>query len=151
MSTRPSLRHTLSTAAVFAVVLFTSACRGNEKTVVSDTAKPTVAPPAPATPTGRVITIEMISDDKGNVFKPNDIAAHRGDVLKFVLVAGVHNVNFLADSNPGASGLPAPSALAQLPGQAIEIPVNFLVGTRYYFQCDPHALLGMIGHVTVEP
>ncbi len=141
------LRRALPAAAL----LLLTACGGTEKQAVSDSTKPAVVPSAAATPTGKVITIEMISDDKGSVFKPNDIAAHRGDVLKFVLVAGVHNVNFLADSNPGARGLPAPSALAQLPGQAIEIPVNFLAGTRYYFQCDPHALLGMIGHVTVEP
>jgi plastocyanin len=31
----------------------------------------------------------------------------------------------------------------------LDIPVNFAPG-NYYFQCDPHAALGMIGHVDVE-
>ncbi len=102
------------------------------------------------TPTGKVITIEMITDEAGNYFKPKNIEANRGDVLRFVLTTGVHNVHFLPDSNPGAANLPAMSAFAQLPGQAFEIVVTMDAGKQYYFQCDPHALLGMIGHVTVR-
>ena len=30
---------------------------------------------------------------------------HRGDVIRFVLKSGVHNVHFLADSNPGKNNL----------------------------------------------
>jgi plastocyanin len=60
----------------------------------------------------------------------------------------VHNVNFLADSNPGKTGLPPMSGLLQLPGQTHDIAVSFAEGT-YYYQCDPHAALGMKGHVKV--
>jgi plastocyanin len=101
-------------------------------------------------PTGKVITIEMTTDEKGNYFTPTEIEAKPGDVLKFTLVAGVHNIDFLADSNPGVPNLPPPSAFLQLPGQTLEIPVNFAPGKSYYFQCDPHALLGMKGRLTVE-
>jgi plastocyanin len=104
------------------------------------------APP----PTGTVITVEMITDGAGNFFKPAEIQARRGDVIRYVLTSGVHNVNFVADSNAAASNLPALSPLLQLPGQTYDVPVNFEPG-RYYFQCDPHALLGMVGHVTVTP
>jgi plastocyanin len=45
--------------------------------------------------------------------------------------------------------LPAASPLLQVPGQTYDIAVNMAAG-RYYFQCDPHALLGMIGYVKVE-
>jgi plastocyanin len=100
-------------------------------------------------PTGRIITIEMITDEKGNYYKPSKIEAHRGDVLRFVLKTGVHNVHFLADSNPGKTGLPKASELLQLPGQDLDIPVTFAAG-HYYFQCDPHAALGMIGRLEVE-
>jgi plastocyanin len=58
-------------------------------------------------------------------------------------------VHFLADSNPGKSGLPAASDMLQLPDQTYDVPVNFTEG-KYYFQCDPHAALGMKGHVEVE-
>ncbi|MEW5916753.1 MAG: plastocyanin/azurin family copper-binding protein, partial [Gemmatimonadota bacterium] len=74
---------------------------------------------------------------------------HQGDVIRFTLVSGVHNANFLPDSNPGRQNLPAASPLLQVPGQTYDIAVNFPPG-RYYFQCDPHALLGMIGRVQVE-
>ncbi len=92
----------------------------------------------------------MTTDEKGNYFTPTEIEAKPGDVLKFTLVAGVHNIDFLADSNPGVPNLPPPSAFLQLPGQTLEIPVNFAPGKSYYFQCDPHALLGMKGRLTVE-
>jgi plastocyanin len=99
--------------------------------------------------TGVVDTVSLSTDATGNYFKPNSVTVHRGDVIRFVLSTGVHNVDFLADSNAGKSGLPAPSALLQLPGQTLDVPVTFPPGT-YYFQCDPHAALGMRGHVVVK-
>jgi len=104
------------------------------------------ATPAPG---GKVIVVTATSDEKGNYFEPNDIEAHKGDVLRFTLKTGVHNVHFLPDSNPGKKGLPPASEMLQLPGQTLDIPVNFEEG-KYYFQCDPHAALGMKGHLEVE-
>ena len=66
------------------------------------------------------------------------------------LISGVPNVNFLADSNPGKAGLPAVSAMLQLPMQMHDVKVTWDSG-RYFYQCDPHALLGMTGHLTVTP
>lgn len=100
-------------------------------------------------PTGKVITIEMYSDAQGNYFKPAKLEAHQGDMLRFVLKMGVHNVHFLPDSNPGKSGLPPASDLLQLPDQTWEYVVSLAPG-HYYFQCDPHALLGMNGRLDVE-
>jgi len=134
-----------------------AACGGGEKGAPSDAssaagaAAPASAPAAAAaaTPTGKVIVVKLITDDAGNRFEPNKVEAHRGDVIRYTLVAGVHNVHFLPDSNPGKSGLPAASDMLQLPGQTLDIPVNFAEG-HYYFQCDPHAALGMMGHLEVE-
>ena len=101
-------------------------------------------------PGGKIIAVELITDGTGNFFKPKDIKAKQGDVIRYSLTVGVHNVNFLPDSNPGKSGLPRASDMLQLPGQTFDVLVNWGVGT-FYFQCDPHALLGMHGHVTVVP
>lgn len=68
--------------------------------------------------------------------------------MRFTLGQGVHNVHFLADSNPGKQGLPPAGEMLQLPGQTYDVKVAFAPGT-YYFQCDPHALLGMTGHLVV--
>jgi plastocyanin len=150
MSTRSAVvRFACASAALLLV-----AC-GGDKAPSSDTAaggapSPAATPSNVPTPTGTVITIEMITDETGNYFKPKEIEAKPGDVLKFVLVTGVHNVHFLADSNPGVANLPPMSTFAQLPGQEILIPVNFEAGKTYYFQCDPHALLGMVGKLEVE-
>jgi len=115
-------------------------------------ATPTVTPGSPLTPApGRkVIEIEMTTDAQGNnKFSPNEFEAHQGDVMRFTLGSGVHNVHFLADSNPTLTSPPPASPLLQLPGQTYDIAVDFPEG-RYYFQCDPHALLGMVGRVKVE-
>jgi plastocyanin len=127
------------------------ACGKGEKTSAADTSTASASAGGEAKPAGggKVIVVEATSDAKGNYFTPNDIEAHRGDILRFTLKVGVHNVNFLPDSNAGKSGLPPASAMLQLPGQTIDIPVTFEKG-KYYFQCDPHAALGMKGHLEVE-
>ena len=99
--------------------------------------------------TGRTIAVAMYSDSSGNYFKPNEIEAKRGDIIRFTLKMGVHNVHFLPDSNPGKTGLPPASDMLQLPDQTYDLTVSFGEG-RYYFQCDPHVALGMKGHLTVE-
>jgi plastocyanin len=135
---------------------FAMACGGGEKAPPpmshDSTPAATATPGTPLTPKegGKVITIELTTDEKGvNKFTPNDFEAHQGDVLRFTLGSGVHNVHFLADSNRTLSSPPPASPLLQLPGQTYDIAVDFPEG-RYYFQCDPHALLGMVGHVKVE-
>ena len=107
-----------------------------------------VAAPSVA-PTGTVVEIKAITDDQGNRFEPNEVEVKPGDVLRVVLVSGVHNINFPADQNAGAAGLPGPSDMLQLPGQTLDVPITFGPG-EYFFQCDPHAALGMTGKLEVE-
>jgi plastocyanin len=99
---------------------------------------------------GKVIEVHMMTDEQGNnKFEPNEIEAHQGDVIRFTLKTGVHNVDFFADSNTAKAGLPAASALLQLPGQTADLKITLTPG-KYYFQCDPHAALGMKGKLEVE-
>jgi plastocyanin len=134
------------------------ACGGGDK---SSPATPTPAATTagatwsttPLTPkaNGKVVVIETMTDESGNnQFSPKDVTVSAGDVLRFTLKMGVHGVHFVADSNPaGNGGFPTdPSDLLQLPGQTVEVMAA--TPGRYYFQCDPHALLGMTGHVTVK-
>lgn len=100
-------------------------------------------------PTGDTVHVELYSDATGNYFKPNEIEAKQGDVVRFTMKVGVHNVHFLPDSNTIKTGLPPASDLLQLPGQTYDLPVNLAEG-KYYFQCDPHAALGMKGHLKVD-
>ncbi|HEX5386781.1 MAG TPA: plastocyanin/azurin family copper-binding protein [Gemmatimonadales bacterium] len=128
-----------------------AACGGQRPAdAPSDTpAAPAAAAEPAAVPTGKVIEVKAISDDQGNYFSPKEIEAHPGDLLRFTLVSGVHNVHFAAEKNPGAEGLPPASEMLQLPGQTLDIPVNLKPG-EYHFQCDPHAALGMTGELEVE-
>lgn len=124
----------------------------------NSTTSGTVAAPAastggPLTPDAgrKIITVEMETDAQGNnIFKPSTIEANRGDIIRYTLVAGVHNAHYLPDSNPGKSRLPGAGPLLQLPGQTYDVKVTLDPG-EYYFHCDPHALLGMKGHLKVVP
>lgn len=120
---------------------------GGDSTAAAGTAASSGA--AAATPTGKIVTVELSSDGNGNYFKPADFEVHRGDVIRYTLKSGVHNVHFLADSNAGKSNLSPASDMMQLPDQTLDVPVNFEPGT-YFYQCDPHVALGMKGHVKVE-
>jgi len=135
---------------------------GEKKPGASESTAAANAPSAPSAPSGAasgpltpapggtVIVVELYSDANGNYFKPAEIHAKQGDVVRYTLKVGVHNVHFLADSNAGKSGYPqTPSDLLQLPGQTYDVAASFAPGT-YYFQCDPHAALGMKGHLIIQ-
>src|SRR5215208_5555914 len=143
---------------IVAVAVALGACGGGEKT--TDSAQTAAPPPASSAsagtdmaenltpdPGGKIIVVQMMTDDQGNNrFDPAEVEAHRGDVVRFTLKTGVHNVHFLPDSNTLKTGLPAVSSLLQLPGQTIDLKVSLPEG-KYYFQCDPHAALGMTGRL----
>ncbi len=142
------MHNTLKRSALLLTFVAAAACGGGASGDKAAPAGGGEAAPAAVAATGTVHEIMMSTDDKGSFFTPNTISAKPGDVLRFKLAVGVHNVNFLADSNPGKSGLPSVSPFLQLPGQTYDVPLTFGNGT-FYFQCDPHAALGMKGHVTV--
>jgi plastocyanin len=150
MKDRTTARKLVGIVALCSAALV-AACSGEKKeSEVNETAeKATPAGGATAAATGDTILIEAWTDGTGNYFKPNDIEAHPGDVLRYVLKAGVHNVHFLPDSNTIKTGLPPASDLLQLPEQTYDLVVSMQPG-KYYFQCDPHAALGMKGHLEVE-
>jgi plastocyanin len=133
-----------------AAALMLAACGGKEP-AAEPAGGATAAPAAATAPaaTGRTIEVRAVSDEKGNRFEPSKVEAKPGDVLKFTLVSGVHNVSWPADKNPSNAKLPDPSEMLQLPGQTLEIPVTFPKG-EYHWQCDPHAALGMVGELEVE-
>lgn len=133
----------------FAVAL--GACGSQEAAAAGgeQTAAAATEGAAAAEATGTVIEVKMVTDDKGNYFEPANITARPGDVLRFTLVSGVHNVSFPAATNAGASALPEMSPYLQLPGQTHDVAVSLAAG-EYAFQCDPHAALGMVGTLTVQ-
>lgn len=136
--------------------LMLSSCTGGDRSggeaagsgSASSAATPTAGPVVPG-PGGKIVKVDMITDETGNYFEPADFEVNKGDVIRFTLVSGVHNGHFVADSSPGARGLPPARPLLQLPGQTTDVLVTWDAG-RYYYHCDPHALIGMIGHATVK-
>jgi plastocyanin len=140
--------HRLLLVIVLAAASVT-ACRSDRSAGKESASSPAGSSSSAEAPTGKTIVVKLISDGAGNRFEPNRLEAHRGDVIRFTLQVGVHNVHFLPDSNPGKSNLPPASELLQLPGQTYDLPITLTPG-KYYFQCDPHAALGMTGHLEVE-
>lgn len=141
-------QHTMLLSGL-ALVGIIAACSGGEKKESDESAPSGAATASGPAAGGKVIVVKLITDGTGNRFEPNNIEAHKGDIIRYTLAVGVHNVHFLPDSNPGKTGLPPASEMLQLPGQTYDLPVNFAKG-KYYFQCDPHAALGMQGHLEVE-
>jgi plastocyanin len=145
-------RHFLAAGALGASLLLAAfgGTDGSETQAASDAAPTASAAAGAVTPDagGQIIEVEMITDETGNYFKPADFEARKGDVIRFRLAQGVHNVHFPADSNSGVANLPPMGPMLQLPGQTTDVKVDWAPGT-YFYQCDPHALLGMVGHVTV--
>ena len=145
-----TLRNLLATAGL-GLSVFTAPCGGETAQAAAETAsaatREVAAADVPAT--GNVIEVKMITDGQGNYFQPAEVSARPGDVVRFVLESGVHNVSFPADQNASAAGLPAAGEMLQLPGQTYDVPVNFGPG-EYKFQCDPHAMLGMVGTLKVQ-
>ena len=149
-----------TTSRLLVATAFTlAACGGQEKAASNDTPQATAAASASASnlgenltpdPGGKIVSVQMMTDDQGNNrFEPAEIEVHRGDVIRFTLKTGVHNMHFLPDSNAVKDGLPPASQLLQLPGQTVDFKVTLAEG-KYYFQCDPHAALGMKGELEVE-
>ncbi|HMA22480.1 MAG: hypothetical protein ACM37U_00335, partial [Gemmatimonas sp.] len=83
---------------LLAATVLVASCGGEKKSTAGEA--PTAgAPSAAATggpltpdPGGKIITVELISDAAGNYFKPSEITAKRGDVVRYTLKIGVHNV-----------------------------------------------------------
>jgi len=154
------MRYIRATPIIVAAAVLLAACTAKEQRP-SDSAQqqPSATPAASAsgfgenlTPDagGKIIELHLLTDEQGNnKFDPKEIEAHQGDVIRFTLKTGVHNVDFLPDSNTIKTGLPGASALLQLPGQTVDLKVTLAPG-KYYFQCDPHAALGMKGKLEVE-
>ena len=130
---------------IAATLLVLTACAKSDDTPATQSPEPTTQAPA----AGTTIVVNTITDEKGNRFEPAKIEAHRGDVLRFTLVSGVHNVSWPVDKNPAGAALPPVGDMLQLPGQTYDVAVNLPAGT-YHFQCDPHAALGMTGELEVE-
>jgi plastocyanin len=100
-------------------------------------------------PTGQVHTVLMITDEKGSYYSPSTIEASRGDVVRFTLKSGVHNVSFPDSLNTIKDALPKSSDFLQLPGQEYDLPVSMRPGT-YQFHCEPHAALGKKATLNVK-
>lgn len=104
---------------------------------------------ARGTARARVHVVEMVRDSAGMHFTPRDVDAYPGDTVRFVNGEGRHNVDFVRDSNPAGVHLPAPTPLAEHPGEVVVVAVDLPPG-RYFFQCDPHAAMHMVGHLVVH-
>jgi plastocyanin len=126
-------------AAVLGLAVVVAACGAGG--AAQEAAEPAVEA------TGTVVEVKMMSIG-GEKFGPEELTVRRGDVVRFVLESGVHNVSFPADQNVAGARLPAASPYLQLPGQTHDILIDLPAG-EYTFHCDPHAVLGMVGTLTV--
>lgn len=161
--------NTLWKLSALGMIAFAAAC-GEKKAEQTTTGETTAAPAESAAPTGaaapateavgatvtpdpggKVIDVHMKTTQGGasGVFEPADFTAKKGDVIRFINDGGAaHNVNFQIDQNAGNASLPGPSPYMTGAGQSWEMKVDMAPGT-YPYHCDPHAVTGMKGVMTV--
>lgn len=161
-------KNTLWKLSALGMLAFTAACGGEKKaeqpatgetTGAATTAPTESAAPAPEAvgatvtpdPGGKVIDVHMKTTQGGasGVYEPADFTAKKGDVIRFINDGGAaHNVNFQIDQNAGNASLPGSSPYLTGAGQTWEMKVDMDAGT-YPYHCDPHAVTGMKGVMTV--
>lgn len=147
-------------ASVLGLLAFAAACGGGEQTDTQPaggtaTAEPAAAPaaaPAQAGATGQVHTVRMLTTQGGasGVFEPAEITVKKGDTVRWVqeTSGAAHNVSFAPAINQGMSNLPPQSPYLTTAGQTHELVVNMEPGA-YNYQCDPHAMMGMVGKMNI--
>lgn len=149
---------------VMSLFVFAAACGGGEAGDAEqiavenpaiesgvDASEAAVAP-VEATQAGQVHTVRMVTTQNGasGVFEPAELVVRRGDVVRFVTDGEApHNVNFQVKDNAGKPGLPGPSPYLTTDGQTYDFAVEMDPGA-YAYQCDPHAMTGMVGRLTVQ-
>jgi plastocyanin len=159
------IRDLMKVPAIALLALAAACGGGDEQAATTDTAAQgteTAAPvtetvpaaaPAPATGTGTVHDVKMVTTQNGasGVFEPATITVKRGDRIRWTMADGQapHNVSFtMAQGNPGGFTPPADSPLYTQAGQTFEVPADWAPGT-YNYVCMPHAGSGMRGSITV--
>lgn len=147
---------------VLGMLAFAAACGGGDQ--AADTAAPAtdaavVATPAadasaPAAPAGQgqVHEVKMVTTQGGasGVFEPAEITVKKGDIIRFINDGGApHNAAFAAADNPSGAALPPATPYLTQAGQTADMQITMDPGS-YTYQCDPHAMMGMKGKVTVQ-
>jgi plastocyanin len=140
------LRNLIGILSVTASV-FIAACGGTDSHAAPARASAAAQATETVATTGVIHEVGMVSG-RGELFEPADLTVQRGDIVRFKLISGVHNASFPANKNPGGLTLPAPTPYLQAPGQTHDLVVDLPAG-EYYYQCDPHIALGMVGTLTV--
>lgn len=160
--------------ALIAGAAVLGACGGSGENKATDTTAAAPAAAAPATSaapagavakvpaTGKTVTINMVSDDKGYRFDPADVTIKQGDALKFVMLSGgPHNVAFdpatlpadvaaQLDANMDNKSGPLNSPMMMNPNEEYVISFGGVKPGKYDFHCTPHLAMNMKGTVTVQ-
>jgi len=107
---------------------------------------------ASAKPHTIVVKLVVKGGSMPYAFEPSNVAAQRGDTVRFVEEAGVmHNVHFKTYPRDSKLGSITTGPYLTAKGQTYDVIIDkrFTDGT-YTFVCDPHELLGMHGTLTVD-
>ena len=119
---------------------------------------------AQARPTARVpktVEIKMTNENQMFRYDPKDVTIAVGDTVKWVAVAGSHNIKFWVDSLP-AGGAAALRGLMKdttetlttsrmpTPGTTYSIVFTGVPKGVYKYYCGPHLMRGMVASITVQ-
>ena len=102
---------------------------------------------------GRLVVVKLVAK-AGSVpyaFEPESVTAQYGDTLRFIEDAAMmHNVRFTSHPSGSKLGAATTGPYLTTKGEKYDLLIDgrFTAG-HYEFVCDPHAMLGMHGELTV--
>jgi plastocyanin len=116
---------------------------GSGSGTTSSPSTQTEAPPAEPTTSGEVTAKVAVN---GHTFDPPEVHVKQGETVRWVWVAGSHNVVSGAACTP--DGTFTSGSSTQGPGSSFDH--TFADKGTFAYYCDPHCGVGMTGKVVVE-
>jgi plastocyanin len=118
----------------FMLPLIVGACGGD-----TDTSTPTTGDP-----TTHTVSTELMNMD----FMPEDMTIAVGDIVRFEMTSDHNAVEVSMEDYDARNPVPLAGGFDVTFGETAEI--TFEEAGVYYYVCQPHVLLDMIGTITVE-
>ena len=114
----------------------------------SDSGTQTATSDWDATPAADATVHEVLTTDTSMDFEPEDLTIAAGDVVRFVMSATHNAIQVSQETYDERGSAPVVGGFEVQFGQTREI--TFTEPGVYYYVCQPHTMLEMIGTVTVQ-
>ena len=138
---------------LFRVILFTlvfclTACGSDESTDAGTSGGTDSSSTSTDTPAADATVYTVTTSDSSMDFDPKDLTIAVGDVVRFEMTATHNAIEVTQDTYENRGGSPLVGGFQVTFGETRE--VTFSEAGTFYYVCQPHVMMEMIGTITVE-